>query len=170
MHHESPSRAVVTAFAAPRFDVADEHGLLSHLDEYGYVVIADVSTAAENIAAIDRFWAHLLDKSPQLDRHCPDTWQEPAWLPSRDNGIWGSHGANHSEFCWTTRLLPRVRQAFACVWDTEDLIVSFDAANAFRPWKRNCEWLTSVRFFSLAAFSPALMEVTQVDHAGIESR
>ena len=50
---------------------------------------------------------------------------------------------NHSDFCWNTRLLPKVKQAFAAIWQTDDLIVSYDAANVFRPWKWNPNWLTN---------------------------
>lgn len=34
---------------------------------------------------------------------------------------------------WTVRTLPSVRAAFAALWNTQDLLVSFDGGGAFRP-------------------------------------
>jgi len=45
-----------------------------------------------------------------------------------------------SDAAWYIRGLPRLKQAFARVWDTEDLIVSMDAAIIWRPWWINKAW------------------------------
>lgn len=39
-------------------------------------------------------------------------------------------------------MLPKVKESFGLIWETEDLVVSFDAGNVFRPWKVNREWTT----------------------------
>ena len=36
-----------------------------------------------------------------------------------------------------------VQESFAAIWGTEDLLVSFDGGNIFRPWRYNPEWLTT---------------------------
>jgi len=43
---------------------------------------------------------------------------------------------------WYLRLLPSVKTAFSAIWRTDDLLVSFDGGNAFRPWKYDNLWLT----------------------------
>lgn len=50
-----------------------------------------------------------------------------------------------SAFLWHLRTLPRVRKAFETIWKTQELLVSFDGANIFRPWnhgfrKTTCGW------------------------------
>jgi hypothetical protein len=40
-------------------------------------------------------------------------------------------------------MLPKIKKTFQAIWNTDDLIVSFDAGNVFRPWKYNAKWKTS---------------------------
>ena len=49
---------------------------------------------------------------------------------------------NHSKFCWNTRILPNIKKAFTKIWNTNELLVSYDAINVFRPYKWYPEWLT----------------------------
>ena len=63
-------------------------------------------------------------------------------LPSHSNGILHGFGFGQSDFQWKLRLLPAVKEAFAAIWQTDDLLVSFDGGNAFRPWRHKREWLT----------------------------
>lgn len=58
------------------------------------------------------------------------------------NGILNGVGAGHSKFAWQARLFPQVKETFAAVWGTEDLITSFDAVNTFRPWVTESSWKT----------------------------
>jgi len=51
-----------------------------------------------------------------------------------------SNGIGHSELLWFVRSVPAVREAFERVWHTDDLIVSFDGAGAFRPWQIDASW------------------------------
>lgn len=43
---------------------------------------------------------------------------------------------------WYVRNLKRVKRAFASIWDCDDLLVSFDGGNVFRPWRYKRGWLT----------------------------
>lgn len=72
----------------------------------------------------------------------PSTW-EVDWLASPTDGICSGKGFNHSEFVWNARCLPRVKKAFGEIWKENELIVSYDAGNVFRPWKYNPKWLTT---------------------------
>jgi len=46
---------------------------------------------------------------------------------------------------WYLRGLPTLRKVFACLWGTEDLVVSFDGAGVFRPYGHDPEWKTTKR-------------------------
>ena len=45
-----------------------------------------------------------------------------------------SYGVGHSAAQWYIRDIPKVKQAFAQVWDTNELLVSFDGVTIWRPW------------------------------------
>lgn len=57
-------------------------------------------------------------------------------IGSKTTGII-SVGANHSDCAWFVRTRPRIKEAFAKIWKTDDLLVSFDAMNLFLPWHRS---------------------------------
>ena len=58
-------------------------------------------------------------------RDDPDSWGSEDWLPSASTGIIQGHGWGQSDFMWSIRLLPVVKAAFAAIWSTDDLLVSF---------------------------------------------
>lgn len=138
----------VRMHAAPRFEVTyEEAEIKQYLREHGYVVLKSVADDARVARGKEEFWDFMESctqslhskgkvKTP-LDRSRVETWDGQQWLPSKTNGIMRAYGFNHSDFLWNTRMLPKVKKAFQVVWDTDDLIVSFDAGNAFRPWKYN---------------------------------
>ncbi len=115
---------------------------MAYLEEHGYAVIAGVASAESIVQAHSDFWK-VFDLRPE--QVCTDSSKGAKWIANPSNGIISSMDFNHSDFLWNARTLPGVRRAFASIWQTQDLITSFDGGNAFRPWKRNPEWLTSVR-------------------------
>lgn len=138
---------VISPYTPIRFNLgtADDAQLMNqHLDTYGYAVIADVADASQIAKAKDLFWEYLEQPrvAPGMDikRNDCRTWEH--WIGNAATGIIGSPFFNHSKFSWHSRLLPKVRTAFEHVWNSENLIVSFDAGNAFRPWKINPSWVT----------------------------
>lgn len=58
-------------------------------------------------------------------------------------GISTGYGSGQADFNWYIRTRPKVRAAYEKIWKTEDLIVSFDGFNLFRPWQLNEEWKTN---------------------------
>ena len=135
---------------APRFDLQVQSEAIAfdkHLLAEGYAVVANAADLEQINISKSLFW-NWMERTPtstQISRHHPTTWnstKEHPWLPNSVNGIISNIG--HSDFCWSLRTLPVVKQAFQRIWNTSsEMIVSFDAANAFRPWRRNpSEWLT----------------------------
>lgn len=130
---------------SPRFDIATQRdAFLAHLDEHGYAVVAEAADAAAVRRGDELLW-DFLESIPNTKVRRGDigTWGFSGdWLPSETNGIINGFGFGQSQFMWHLRLLPRVRQTFSAIWKTNDLIVSFDGGNVFRPWRHNPKWLT----------------------------
>jgi hypothetical protein len=126
----------------PRFHIDAYDEWQASLKENGYCVLAGVADAEAVAQAKTLMW-DFLESVPdsQVKRGDPSTW-DSTWLPDANNGILGVQGFGQAAFCWHARLLPKVRQAFEVVWDSKDLIASFDGGNAFRPWANRPEWRT----------------------------
>jgi len=120
---------------APRFDIDDE-AFLGHLREHGYVIVKDVASPSDMSSAEDLLW-QFLQENAGFERSDPSTWSDDNFerVGCVGTGIIDGAGVGQSDFLWHLRLLPRVREAFAKIWGTNDLLSSFDAANIFRPWQ-----------------------------------
>mmetsp|Transcript_1327 Transcript_1327/g.2226 ORF Transcript_1327/g.2226 Transcript_1327/m.2226 type:complete len:381 (-) Transcript_1327:330-1472(-) len=142
----------------PRFDMSDEKERvegLRYLEENGYVVCASVLSESELECARNKFWDFIEGIPGRLDspkkhekwpkRGKPETWENFPGNPTY--GIIASMGAGQSPFAWFVRSRPRVKDAFAAVWSTNDLLVSFDGFGAFRPWKYKSSWRTRGGWF-----------------------
>lgn len=135
--------ALLVTDATPRFAVSASSEWLPYLEEHGYCVLADVADEEEVTLAKSLMWNYLESiPDTKVRRDDISTWEDEDWVPSTHNGVFGSHGFGQSAFCWHTRLLPGVRQAFTAIWDCCDLLVSFDGGNVFRPWAQKEQWRT----------------------------
>lgn len=130
-----------------RFDInsaKDVEAMLRHLEEQGFAVISGAASVDDIEKGKDYFWKYMEnqigDDNINISRNNCSTWDY--WVGSSSNGIISSPIFNHSSFCWHTRTLPVVKKAFSHLWETSDLIVSFDAGNSFRPWRINPYWVT----------------------------
>jgi len=123
-----------------RFDLSQDDiaAFRHHLESRGYAVVRNVVENQEEIDRISSMFWSWMESVPgtAVKRDDPSTWiDKKDWIPSPGNGIVSGFGFNHSDFCWSVRMLPKVKAAFSAVWDDEDdLLVSFDGGNAFRPW------------------------------------
>lgn len=136
----------VTAVHPPRFNLETERDdFLKYLDEHGYAVVARVADDQAVQTAKSLMWDYLESiPNTNVKRNDVTSWGlKGDWLPSETNGILHGFGIGQSDFMWHLRLLPPVKAAFSAIWNTDDLLVSFDGANAFRPWKYDSSWLTA---------------------------
>jgi len=144
-HDLSAGSVPVIAHHSPRFNLPqDKDAFLRYLDEQGYAVVAEVADVTQVAAAKMLLW-DFLEALPntKVRRDDVSSWgRRGDWLPSETNGILHGFGFGQCDFMWYLRLLPRVKEAFKDVWDTEELLVSFDGGNVFRPWKYDKDWLT----------------------------
>ena len=59
-------------------------------------------------------------------------------------GFFATYGGCHTKASWFLRCHPRVREAFSIIWNTKDLITSFDTFIGWKPWWMNSSWTPSV--------------------------
>lgn len=127
----------VVAHRPERFDVGTQQAeLLQHLEQHGYAVVAAVADSEQIAHSKSLMWDFLEGAVPGsgVDRHEPESWGSASWVPSSSTGIIQGHGFGQSDFAWSVRLLPKVKAAFAAIWGTDDLLVSF----VRRPFCRRC--------------------------------
>ena len=128
--------------SVPRFEVGDMDAM-AHLDELGFVVLANALSAQEAEYALSLLWDYLEELGTGIDRTDVSTWDDDRWPTAVHGAILPSYGVGHSEAQWYIRDIPKVKQAFAQVWDTNDLLVSFDGVTIWRPWTYQRSWRTN---------------------------
>jgi hypothetical protein len=106
-------------------------------------VIAQVLDADQCARALDLTWDYLEALDTGIDRNDPGTWDDDRWPTAVHGGILPGHGIGHSAAQWFIRSAPAVKRAFAAIWDTDDLLSSFDGMALWRPWKLNPAWKTN---------------------------
>lgn len=131
---------------SPRFSVDSIEQLeqgVDHLNQQGYAVFADVLSSDEITSNTDLFWEYLENLSaPYQIRRNDVSTIDRRWPGSVDVGIIAGAGIPHSQFMWSIRGNPNVKKIFSQIWQTSELLVSFDAAGAFRNWHINPDWKT----------------------------
>ena len=123
-----------------RFSCQDAESLaaaLRHLDEHGYAVISDVMDEDEINTAKNLIWQHLEGlKSPyKIKRGQTNNWNQ--WPGRHEAGIIEDYGIGNSQAQWFIRSIPMIKDIFAQIWQTRDLLTSMDGIGLFRPWHLN---------------------------------
>lgn len=133
---ESPKEQPVNIvpFESPRFEV-DDPELLLYLREQGYAIVKSVASDEQLREAEEHLWSFLSEKCG-MQKNDPGTWTDENFVKigCTRNGILCFRGINQSKFLWYLRLLPKVKTAFARIFNTENLLTSFDGGSIFRPW------------------------------------
>lgn len=102
---------------------------------YGYVVVRGAVTPGEAKSLLAFAW-----EFQGLDPDRPDTWYRERTFRSdldRDLYVYGFVEAYHHQLLWDTRQSQRVHDAFADVWDCEELWVTLDRLNLNPPNRGN---------------------------------
>jgi len=136
----------------PRFALDDTESYLSFLDEHGFVVIANVLSSDEVQEAKGLIWDWMEGLGSGIDRNDINTWINKNW-PSKarfGTGVIHTCGVGQSDAQWYIRTRPPVREVFENIWNTKELLTSFDGFAAWRPWHANevaSQWKTSSSWF-----------------------
>jgi hypothetical protein len=59
------------------------------------------------------------------------------------HGVLNGNGIGQSDFLWNVRLNHQVKKVFARIWNTQQLLTSFDGSGVFRDWRYNPTWKTN---------------------------
>lgn len=102
------------------------------LKDDGYCVIPNILTDEECNTTITKMWNWLESLGTGIDRNEQETWKPPNW-PYSTRGIIQHLRVGHEEFIWDIRTNPNVIDVFKKIWNTDDLLVSFDAINIIKP-------------------------------------
>ncbi|CAF1266991.1 unnamed protein product [Rotaria sp. Silwood1] len=131
---------------SPRFSVTNDKELqdgFTYLNENGYVVISDVLNQDEINENKQLLWKFIENASKgAIKRDDPDTWSNQ-WPSFSSHGLIATFGIGQSDFLWSVRSHPQVKNVFARLWNTRQLLVSFDGCGVFRDWRYNPMWKTS---------------------------
>lgn len=106
-----------------------------HWQTYGYVVVEQAISPSHAQQLLDFTWDFQ-----GLDPQRPETWypeREYRDDLDRDLYIYGFVEAYHHQLLWDSRQAQRVYDAFADVWDCEELWVSLDRLNLNPPNVKN---------------------------------
>lgn len=115
------SQVPLRAVTPPSFDISTQRTeFQEYLHEHGYAVVRGVATPQQIEHAKGLQWDYLESlPGARVRRDDVGTWGNENWFPSPSNGIIHGFGFGHSPFMWFLRLLPKVKAAFAAIWETE---------------------------------------------------
>jgi hypothetical protein len=110
---------------------------IKKLDEDGYVVIPRAVSADRARELADQFWTWIEDRpkdkvNKPISRDDPDTWNPYRFVPAL-NGIIKTLRIGHAQFVWDARVEPGVLAVYERLFNTTDLLVSYDGANISVP-------------------------------------
>ena len=125
----------------PRFEPGSPESI-EHLENQGFAVIGNALSTEQAVEAISKLWDYLEELGTGIDREDSSTWGDDRWPTAVHGGILPSFGIGHSAAQWFIRDVEGVKASFAAIWDTDDLLTSFDGVSIWRPWGVNRTWRT----------------------------
>ncbi len=128
-------------FRPPIFLRGDSDGYKNFLEEHGYVVIGNILPEDVRKDLTEQFWKDWTTCSPGFDRDDKSTWSNENSPMMYAKGMALFSGLPHSDFAWSTRTRPEIREVFEQIHGTSKLVVSFDGFSVFfdpkqktKPW------------------------------------
>ncbi|ORY27108.1 hypothetical protein BCR39DRAFT_560206 [Naematelia encephala] len=135
MYRSAESTATLTQMDAPNGTLRLRgDSPMSELRCNGYAVVHGAippDRAARYVNEIYR-WLESVGKGFKADDR--DTWHVQCMPRFQKGGLYKRYGVAHEQFAWDIRTEPAVIDAFAQIWGTDELLVSFDAINASFPF------------------------------------
>eukprot|EP01126_Amoeba_proteus_P002068 TRINITY_DN10652_c0_g1_i1.p1 TRINITY_DN10652_c0_g1~~TRINITY_DN10652_c0_g1_i1.p1 ORF type:complete len:289 (-),score=31.12 TRINITY_DN10652_c0_g1_i1:121-987(-) len=87
-------------------------------------------------------WDFLEVVAPGVQRTDPNTWDTLQWPNPFGNGIVAGNAVGHCSFLWYVRSIEKVSRIYKKIWNTEEVITSFDGFCIHRAWEYNHQWRT----------------------------
>ncbi|WVQ85842.1 hypothetical protein IAT38_008010 [Cryptococcus sp. DSM 104549] len=107
---------------------------LEDLETKGYAIVKGVVPEERAKSYEDRMYTWLESFGKGFKRDDKETWKLKNLPAFNKGGLFNRHGAAHEQFAWDIRSEQGVIDAFAKIWGTDELLVSFDAVNLSLPW------------------------------------
>lgn len=102
---------------------------IQHLHVHGWTVVPIPDFDPQYY--VNCFWSFLESCHPQFNRHDSTTWL-PSNMPVLHHGIFKQY-IGHTSWMWDIR--QKCKPLFEHLWNTTDLLCSFDGACFFKPFK-----------------------------------
>ena len=143
MTNDAPSDQLMAEYTQVERFAAGSSASIDYLHQHGFVVVDQALNAAQASHALTLTWDYLEGLGTGIDRSDAASWSDDRWPVAVHGGIIPSQGIGHSAAQWFIRSVPAVKQAFAAVWDDDDLLVSFDGMALWRPPAVDPAWRTN---------------------------
>jgi len=75
-----------------------------------------------------------------FDPNDESTWTSEHLPVAFKGGMYFSYASSHEKFVWESRTEPGVLDVFSKLWDTDELLCSFDGMNVSMPNRKDLEW------------------------------
>jgi hypothetical protein len=117
--------------------VTDASGLKKTLEKYGVAIIPKVLTTTECDNMYSGMWdalEHLTSGwTVPLNRDDPSTWSSISFLLPLHSMLMQHWGIGHAQYIWDLRQNPKILAIWKTLWNTEDLLVSYDGISCHLP-------------------------------------
>lgn len=114
----------------PTRELTDREQILKDLDQYGYCVVRAIEEA-EADQLYSMIWDSLEALSTGINRNDYRTWKNQINWPYNLHGIIKNFSVGWWPACWEARV--KCKKIFEMLWQTSDLITSFDGLCMMRP-------------------------------------
>ena len=132
--------------------ITDIENIKNTLDEYGVAIIPNILDKEEcsNFeSGMFDYLEHVTQKfEVPIDRNNPETFKEWYKLIPKHGMLQQHFWIGHAQFNWDLRMNPKLINVFKNIYDTDDLLVSFDGASFAPPheitkrgYYKNNNWL-----------------------------
>jgi len=137
----SPTVAGPTLHKAPLPDVlaskSKYNDWRADLQQNGYAVVKGAIPHDRAVQYQSRAFEWLKSFDTELDLSKPETWIKENLPLQSDISTFRYYGVVHEKFMWDVRTEPGVLDAFTLLWNTDELLASFDALNITFPNRKD---------------------------------
>jgi ectoine hydroxylase-related dioxygenase (phytanoyl-CoA dioxygenase family) len=123
------------------FEVERAEDITRVIEEYGVCILKNVLNEQECQGIVDgmvkTFQDITVDLRPRFEFSKSSSWKTLEHLFPIRSMLYQHWGLGHAQFVWDVRCNPKVINAFATIWGTNDLLVSFDGIAFHLPPERS---------------------------------
>ena len=125
------------------FDINNQNEWLTHLENEGYTVINNAISVEDANESFEMFKEELCYVSPTFDWNDSSTWISENCPIIMNKGSVVYNGFGHSDSNWNLRLKSVAKDAFKIIYDTDEVVSSFDGLSLFlnKDKQQSLSWL-----------------------------